>query len=85
MGVVGGKVLRGLVLAFALQAGVSCSLAAANTSSAPPSIDLSALRIEARAYEHGEGVSKDPLRAASLYCDGARQGDAEAQFSLGWI
>lgn len=47
--------------------------------------DLVILRQEARAYEHGEGVAKDPLRAASLYCDGARYGDAEAQFSLGWM
>jgi soluble lytic murein transglycosylase-like protein len=37
------------------------------------------------AYEHGEGVSKDQLRAASLYCDAAREGDTEAQFSLGWM
>lgn len=43
------------------------------------------LRNEARSYEHGEGVPKDHVRAASLYCDGARNGDAEAQFSLGWM
>jgi len=47
--------------------------------------DLVILRNEARAYEHGEGVAKDPVRAASLYCDGARYGDTEAQFSLGWM
>ena len=46
---------------------------------------IAALRNEARAHEHGEGVVKDPLRAASLYCEGARSGDAEAQFSLGWM
>ena len=51
----------------------------------PKPADLAVLRSEALAYEHGEGVSKDPFRAASLYCDGARFGDAEAQFSLGWI
>lgn len=51
----------------------------------PASGDLLTLRNEARSYEHGEGVVKDPLRAASLYCDGARYGDAEAQFSLGWM
>lgn len=51
----------------------------------PTSADLESLRIEARSYEHGEGVPKDPLRAASLYCDGARYGDTEAQFSLGWM
>ena len=43
------------------------------------------LRNQARAYEHGEGVDKNPALAASLYCDAARHGDAEAQFSLGWM
>ena len=51
----------------------------------PGSAQLEVLRNEARSYEHGEGVGKDPLRAVSLYCDGARYGDAEAQFSLGWM
>ena len=46
---------------------------------------LNKLRIVARSYEHGEGVSKNPARAASLYCNGARSGDAESQFSLGWM
>lgn len=39
----------------------------------------------ARAYEHGEGVAKDPLAAAQLYCAAARDGDADAHFSLGWM
>ena len=43
------------------------------------------LRHEARAYEHGEGVPRNQARAAQLYCDAARAGDAEAQFSLGWM
>jgi hypothetical protein len=51
----------------------------------PTSSKLDIMRNEARSYEHGEGVPKDPARAASLYCDGARNGDAEAQFSLGWM
>jgi hypothetical protein len=46
---------------------------------------IATLRDEARAYEHGEGVPKDPVRAANLYCEAARLGDAEAQFSLGWM
>ncbi|NDP41157.1 MAG: transglycosylase SLT domain-containing protein [Aromatoleum sp.] len=37
------------------------------------------------AYEHGEGVRKDPLKAAALYCEAARDGNPEAQFSLGWM
>ncbi len=43
------------------------------------------LVVEALAYEHGEGVPKDPLRAAALYCAAARDGNPEAQFSLGWM
>jgi soluble lytic murein transglycosylase-like protein len=46
---------------------------------------VAALRTEARAYEHGEGVTKNARRAVELYCEAARLGDAEAQFSLGWI
>ncbi|HOG02958.1 MAG TPA: transglycosylase SLT domain-containing protein, partial [Accumulibacter sp.] len=46
---------------------------------------LLALRKEAVAHEHGEGVPRDYARAAKLYCDGARLGDPEAQFSLGWM
>jgi soluble lytic murein transglycosylase-like protein len=42
-------------------------------------------RKEALAYEHGDGVSPDPVRAAELYCRAARYGDAEAQFSLAWM
>ena len=47
--------------------------------------NLLALRNEARAYEHGEGVARDAARAVALYCEASRQGDAEAQFSLGWM
>ncbi|MCX9156920.1 transglycosylase SLT domain-containing protein [Niveibacterium sp. 24ML] len=36
-------------------------------------------------YEHGEGMPQDPLRAAELYCDAARYGDAEALFALAWM
>ena len=43
------------------------------------------LRSEALALENGEGVERDPERAARLYCDAARLGDAEAQFNLGWM
>ncbi len=36
-------------------------------------------------YEHGEGMPQDPLRAAELYCDAARYGDAEGLFALAWM
>jgi soluble lytic murein transglycosylase-like protein len=43
------------------------------------------LRQEAIAYEHGEGVARDPLRAVALYCASARLGDMQAQYNLGWM
>lgn len=43
-------------------------------------------RTEAKALEHGEnGMPRDPVRAAELYCRAARYGDAEAQYSLAWM
>ncbi len=39
----------------------------------------------ARAYEHGEGVKRDAARAAALYCEAARDGDADAAYALGWM
>ena len=42
-------------------------------------------RDEARAHEHGDGVERDAVRAAQLYCRAARFGDAEAQYSLAWM
>ena len=42
-------------------------------------------RQEALAYEHGDGVPRDPVRAAQLYCRAARYGDPQAQYSLAWM
>ena len=42
-------------------------------------------RHEAKAFEYGDGVPRDALRAAELYCRAARHGDAEAQYSLAWM
>ncbi len=44
-----------------------------------------ALVREALSYEHGEGVPRDPLRAAALYCEAARLGDVDAMYALGWM
>jgi soluble lytic murein transglycosylase-like protein len=44
-----------------------------------------ALRTQAVALEHGEGVAKDLPKAAERYCEAARLGDPEAQFNLGWM
>lgn len=46
---------------------------------------ITALRAEASAYERGNGVVQDGKRAAALYCEAARLGDAKSQFDLGWI
>ena len=61
------------------------AIAAQEISEARQADVASSLVAWAVAYEHGEGVPKDPIRAAALYCEAARSGDAEAQFSLGWI
>ena len=43
-------------------------------------------RQEATALEHGEnGLPRDPARAATLYCQAARHGDADSQFALAWM
>jgi soluble lytic murein transglycosylase-like protein len=42
-------------------------------------------RVEAKALEHGDGMERDPVRAAQLYCRAARHGDAESQFNLAWM
>lgn len=47
--------------------------------------ELMDLRERGRALEHGEGVPKDPVKAAALYCEGAKAGDPEAAYSLGWM
>jgi len=50
------------------------------------SAQFAMLRAQARTYEHGDGVvPKDPVRAQEKYCEAARLGDAEAQYSLGWM
>ena len=55
-------------------------------ASVEPSLEqLRQLREEARAYEHGEGVTKNLARAAEIYCSGALAGDPEARYSIGWM
>jgi soluble lytic murein transglycosylase-like protein len=43
------------------------------------------LRAEGLRYENGEGVERDPKRAAAAYCSAAKLGDAVSQFNLGWM
>lgn len=42
-------------------------------------------RQEALAHEHGDGVPRDPVLAAQLYCRAARYGDPQAQYNLAWM
>ena len=61
-------------LAVAVHAGAAAQTAATRE-----------LVARATAYEHGEGVAKEPKIAATLYCQAARSGDPDAQFGLGWM
>jgi hypothetical protein len=73
-----------LGLLVALLAGFGMPPAKAEVD-ADTAIRVAMLVADARAREHGEGVPRDVLRAAELYCKAAYLGDAEAQFSLGWM
>jgi soluble lytic murein transglycosylase-like protein len=61
---------------------VVCAVAiAANTAHAGPSQRT----LQARAYEHGQGVERNRERAARLYCEAARDGDTDSAYALGWM
>ena len=61
------------------------SAVAALESDESPEARIAALRLDAVAHEHGNGQPKDGLRAAALYCQAAKLGDAASQFDLGWM
>src|SRR5207247_4032107 len=71
--------------AFALLASMSCAVHGQQISNPSDNETTAALVAKAVAFEHGEGVPKDPLTAIALYCVAARAGNAEAQFNLGWM
>ncbi|MGC3963758.1 MAG: transglycosylase SLT domain-containing protein [Rhodocyclaceae bacterium] len=61
---------------------------AAQTSNLSPGVQqqlASSLVSQAAAFEYGEGAPRDPARAVELYCEAARYGSSEAQYSLGWM
>lgn len=66
----------------ALLAAAALCCAPAGAQQAP---SMAQLLQQALAMEHGEGVPKDQIKAAALYCDAARRGSAEAQYALGWM
>jgi len=68
-----------LTAAFTLQA--QAAIEEGNVEAAKREL----LRSQALALENGEGVERDPVAAAKLYCEAARLGDAASQFNLGWM
>ena len=71
-------------VAWPVMAGVVAALTIATPARAdPPTASQQLAR--AIAYENGEGVPKDQLLAAAIYCDAAREGNAEAAYRLGWM
>lgn len=80
---------RGSAAVLALIAALGPGGAWAGAAATPAGDDVESRialwRREALALEHGEGVPRDRARAAALYCEAARLGDAESQFNLGWM
>ena len=78
-----------LVMPVALAGGGNLPAGSATAGSvfAPSWTDTPAqtLRAEALRHEHGEGLPRDPARAAALYCMAAVLGDAPSQYNLGWM
>ena len=68
-----------------LLAGAFCVPVCWAQEKAPAGDAKVSLFAQALAYENGEGVPRDPLLAANLYCEAARQGDRDAQYNLGWM
>ena len=65
--------------------GLPVSVRAAAPDAPDQTVLIRILRDEAAVYEHGDGVERDGARAAALYCQAAKMGDAESQFNLGWL
>ena len=61
------------------------SLAATGADRDAASGGIEALIERAVRLEHGEGVTRNALQAAELYCSAIRQGSAEAAYRLGWM
>ncbi len=74
--------VRGSVLALACAA---IPVLSTGTEAAPADARIAELRRDAIALEHGDGVPRNGLRAAELYCEAARLGDAASAFDIGWM
>lgn len=75
--------LRTVLLACSLLM-PACALAdsAAEAAAHPDPAELVQLAVR---YENAEGVGRDYLRAAMLYCAAAREGNADGLYGLGWM
>ena len=84
-----GKVVAVMVAmcmpAFGGQAHAAGATGNAPTVQPAPGGALSERLARALAYEHGEGLPKDPRIAAAIYCEAVAAGSAEAAFQLGWM
>ena len=58
---------------------------AVHAAEGPPVNDAAQWLADAVGFEHGEGVARDELHAASLYCSAAKAGSAEGYYRLGWM
>ena len=90
LGLAGAVMAQGLPLDEQLAASLAAMPAPLVAPRAPQTVVVPAQvqrwREEAQALEHGEnGLPRDLPRAATLYCQAARHGDAEAQFALAWM
>src|SRR3954471_15304451 len=74
------------VASIALIAGCALfPIAAAAKDELSPQARVITLRRDALDHELGNGLPRDGVRAAALYCEAAKLGDAASQFDLGWM
>jgi hypothetical protein len=79
------RLLRSATLAGCLVAAAWPTWAVQLDDNPPENALIALMRADAARYEHGDGIERDGSRAAAIYCEAARMGDAESQFSLGWM
>ena len=70
---------RAAIVLFAIGCTALPAAATSLLSDELPEARIAALRVDAVAYEHGNGQIRDGLRAAALYCQAAKLGDAASK------
>jgi len=76
--------VRAALIALLAACALSPIAAAAEDELSPPARVVT-LRRDALDHELGNGMPRDGVRAAALYCEAAKLGDAASQFDLGWM